>query len=139
MWGSLLVFCKQAFLLGNLRLLTDLTVSSPMRVMDELSEAAQRRTPSFHYAGGQSPRVGSSCASAVYHLIDWNLSKRFSSTKRIVAGTRLVNEFCIHPFLVQEIWHGNHVVSRCSFPSPRRSPLACERVLSKSLGHSPCD
>lgn len=57
-----------------------------MRVMDEVAEAAQRRTPSFQHAGAQSPRVGGSCAGAVYHLIqDWSLSKRFTSTKFIIA------------------------------------------------------
>jgi hypothetical protein len=55
-----------------------------MRVMDELTES-HRRTPSFHHAGSQSPRVGG-CVGAFFNMFDWNPSKRFTSTKRITAG-----------------------------------------------------
>ncbi|KAG0599001.1 hypothetical protein M758_12G119000 [Ceratodon purpureus] len=55
-----------------------------MRVMDELSESTHRWTPSFPHAGSQSPRVGG-CVGKFYQLFDWNLTKRFPSTKRIVS------------------------------------------------------
>lgn len=57
-----------------------------MRVMDEFSESTHRWTPAFPHAGGQSPRVGG-CVGKFYQLFDWSLTKRFSSTKRITAGT----------------------------------------------------
>jgi hypothetical protein len=70
-------------------------------VMDELSESTHRRTPSFPHPGAQSPRVGS-CVGKFYQLFDWSLSKRVSSTKRIIAGTysSFVNSASsVHPLL----------------------------------------
>ncbi|KAG0583168.1 hypothetical protein KC19_3G114600 [Ceratodon purpureus] len=54
-----------------------------MRVMDQLTES-HGRTPSFHHAGAQSPRVGG-CVGAFFNMFDWNPSKRFTSTRRITA------------------------------------------------------
>ena len=76
------------------------------RVMDELSESTHRRTPSFPHAGGQSPRVGG-CVGKFYELFDWNLTKRYSSTKRITAGTRfsaLSSASSPHPLSTISFW-----------------------------------
>ena len=70
-------------------------------MMDELSESTHRRTPSFPHPGAQSPRVGS-CVGKFYQLFDWSLTKRVSSTKRIIAGTysSFVNSASlVHPLL----------------------------------------
>lgn len=89
--------------------------------MEEVTKATHRRTPSFHqHPSGQSPRVGvggSSCAGAFYHMIDWNLSKRFSSTtKRISAGTP-VNQLCKYTRKNHLSWHGEYHTFHIELPT----------------------